>query len=85
MGQLKFPVGHSLAPHCHVQQEIHYTLTGRAQLFAVGEKEKNLNPGDTVYIPQYALHGLKNVDNAPFELLWIFPTDSWSEIEYRYK
>ena len=81
MGQLKIPVGQSLAPHRHAQQEIYYILKGRAQLLCVGETEKNLNPGDTVYIPQNALHGLKNLGNAPFELLWIFPTDSWSEID----
>ena len=85
MGQLKVPVGHFLAPHRHAQQEIYYILKGRAQLLCVEETEKNLNPGDTVYIPQNALHGLKNVGNAPFELLWIFPTDSWSEIDYRYQ
>ena len=50
MGQLKIPVGHSLAPHLHEQQEIYYILKGRAQMLCVGETEKNLNPGDTVYI-----------------------------------
>ena len=85
MGHLKIPVGHSLAPHRHAQQEIYYILKGRAQLLCVGETEKNLNPGDTVYIPQNALHGLKNIGNALFELLWIFPKDSWSEIDYSYQ
>ena len=85
MGQLKIPVGHSLAPHLHEQQEIYYILKGRAQLLCVGETEKNLNPGDTVYIPQNAVHGLKNLGNVPFELLWIIPTDSWSEIDYSYQ
>ena len=85
MGQLKIPFGHSLAPHRHAQQEIQYIRKGRAQLLCVEETEKNLNPGYTVYIPQNALHELKNVGNAPFELLWIFPTDSWSEIDCRYQ
>ena len=78
MGQLRIPVGHSLAQHCHAQQEIYYIPTGRAQRLAVGETEKNLKPGHTVFIPQDALHGLKSVGNGPFALLWIFPTDSWS-------
>ena len=85
MGQLMIPVGHYLAPHRHAQQQIYYILKGRAQLLCVGETEKNLNPGDTVYILQNALHGLKNIGNAPFELLWIFPTENWSEINYSYQ
>ena len=85
MGQLKIPVGYSLAPHRHAQQEIYYILKGCAQLLYVGETEQNLNPDDKVYIPQNALHGLKNLGNFPFELLWIIPTDSWSEINYRYQ
>ena len=47
--------------------------------------DKILTPGDTVYIPQNALHGLKNIGNVPFEVLWIFPTDTWSEIDYHYE
>ena len=85
VGHLKIPVGHSLAPHRHAPQEVYYILKGRAHLLGFRDTAKNLKPGDTVYIPQNVLHGLKNVGNVPFELLWVFPTDSWSQIDYLYQ
>ena len=35
-----------------------------------------------VYIPKNFEHGLKNTGNEDLELLWIFPTDCWEEVEY---
>ena len=61
MGRLEVAVNQSLAPHRHAPQEIYYVLKGRAELLGSGETPKILNPGDTVYIPQNALHGLKNI------------------------
>ena len=85
MGRLEVAVNQSLAPHRHAPQEIYYVLKGRAELLGSGETPKILNSGDTVYIPQNALHGLKNIGKVPFEVLWIFPTDTWAEIDYHYE
>ena len=35
-----------------------------------------------VYIPKNVEHGLKNTGEKDLELLWIFPTDCWEEVEY---
>ena len=85
MGRLEVAVNKSLAPHRHAPQEIYYGLKGLAELLGSGETPKILNPDDTVYITQNALHGLKNIGNVPFEVLWIFPTDTWTEIDYHYE
>ena len=83
--RLEVAVNKSLAPHLHAPQEIYFVLKERAQLLGSVETPKILNPCDTVYISQNALHGLKNIGNVPFEVLWIFPTDTWAEIDYHYE
>ena len=46
-----------------------------------GELEE-IKKGDVVYIAENAKHALKNVGTETLEFYWIFPTDTFSEVEY---
>ena len=46
-----------------------------------GELE-TIKKGDVVYIGGNAEHCLKNNGKETLEFYWIFPTDSFSEVEY---
>ena len=39
---------------------------------------------DVVYIPPGEAHGLQNNGDVPLEIIWMFPIDSWKEIDYTY-
>ena len=43
---------------------------------------KKIYKDSFVYIPKNIEHGLKNTGEEDLELLWIFPTDCWEEVEY---
>ena len=42
----------------------------------------NVKKGDVVYIAGNTEHSLKNSGKETLEFYWIFPTDSFSEVEY---
>ena len=80
-GVLEFPPGAVLAPHRHRPQEIYYVSRGRARL-RLGETRREVGPGTVVYIPGYCVHGVENIGSGPVTLMWVFPTDAWSDVEY---
>jgi quercetin dioxygenase-like cupin family protein len=43
---------------------------------------EEIKKGDVVYIASNAKHALKNNGKETLEFYWIFPTNSFSEVEY---
>lgn len=65
------PPGKSVTPHHHRQlEEIYYILSGRGRM-TVGDEQRDLGPGDAVYIPRYSRHTLENTGEEPMRLLLV--------------
>ena len=80
-GVLVLPAGEELPLHCHSPQEIYIIRKGEGLLLC-SLCSKDVFKDSFVYIPENVDHGLKNTGEEDFEILWIFPTDCWEEVEY---
>ena len=80
-GVLVLPPGEELPLHYHSPQEIYIIRQGEG-LFLSSSNSKKVYKDSFVYIPKNFEHGLKNTGKEELELLWIFPTDCWEEVEY---
>ena len=83
-GVLVLPPGEELPLHFHSPQEIYIIRRGEGLLLSSLNTRK-VCEDSFVYIPQNCEHGLKNTGKEDLELLWIFPTDCWEEVEYVFK
>ncbi len=83
-GVLVLPPGELLPLHYHSPQEIYIIRRGEGLLLSSLNTRK-VCKDSFVYIPQNFEHGLKNTGEEDLELLWIFPTDCWEEVEYVFK
>ena len=85
VGYGKIPVGEDLPLHSHAPQEVYFITQGNGLLLMKDEKVRDIAKGDSVYIPENEPHGVKNTGTCDLEFLFVFPGDSWSEIEYNFK
>lgn len=81
MGTLELPPGSSLDAHHHAPPEVYFITDGSGTLL-IGAEQRAVDAGDVVYIPGDHVHGIKNTGDAMLKLVWVFPTDTWPEIEY---
>jgi quercetin dioxygenase-like cupin family protein len=80
-GVLEAPPGAELAPHHHHPQEVYFVTGGEGEVYRDGDW-RPLRTGDVVYFPGDAVHGLRNRGTSTCTVVWIFPTDTYEEIEY---
>jgi quercetin dioxygenase-like cupin family protein len=81
MGVFEMPPGALLAPHHHHPQEVYYVTGGEAEVYLDGSWQP-LRCGDVVYFPGDAVHGARNRGPVSCTIVWVFPTDTYEEIEY---
>ena len=81
LGFAEIAPGGDLTLHYHSPAEIYVVTNGTGILNKSGELEE-IKKGDVVYIEGNAKHALKNVGTETLEFYWIFPTDTFSEVEY---
>ena len=81
LGFAEIAPGGNLTLHYHSPAEIYVVTNGIGILNKSGELE-TIKKGDVVYIAGNAEHSLKNNGKETLEFNWIFPTDSFSEVEY---
>ncbi len=81
MGTFEVPPGAELEPHTHHPQEVYYVTAGEAEVLYDGAWWR-LRAGDVVYHPADAVHGVRNRGTERVVIVWIFPADSYDEIEY---
>ena len=81
VGFVEIIPGGDLTLHYHSPAEIYVVTGGNGILNKSGELEE-IKKGDVVYIAGNAKHALKNVGTEILEFYWIFPTDTFSEVEY---
>ena len=80
-GVLVLPPGESLPLHHHSPQEVYVIRQGEGLLLS-SLSSKKVYKDSFVYIPKNVDHGLKNTGKEDLEVLWIFPTDCWEDVEY---
>ncbi len=83
-GVLVLPPGEELPLHHHSPQEVYIIRKGEGLLLSSASSKK-VYEDSFVYIPKNFDHGLKNTGKEDLEILWIFPTDNWEEVEYVFK
>ena len=83
LGFAEIDPGGDLILHYHSPAEIYVVTDGVGTLNKSGELEE-IKKGDVVYITGNEKHALKNNGKEVLKFYWIFPTDSFSEVEYLY-
>ena len=83
LGFAEIDPGGDLILHYHSPDEIYVVTDGVGTLNKSGELEQ-IKKGDVVFINGNVKHGLKNNGKEVLKFYWIFPTDSFSEVEYFY-
>jgi quercetin dioxygenase-like cupin family protein len=81
VGVFEVRPGAELAPHHHAPQEVYYVVEGRAEICRDGAWG-SLERGDIAYIPGGAVHGVRNRGEETIVIVWVFPTETYDEIEY---
>lgn len=81
MGLGEIPPDEILHAHRHAPAEAYFILEGTG-LLGIDGQENVVEAGTAVFIPGYAIHSLKNIGAAPLRFLYIFPVDSFQEVEY---
>lgn len=82
-GMAHLTPGAHLAPHRHTPAEIYHAIEGTAVVTVDGD-DIVLKPGDTLFIPSLAEHTIRNDGDAPFRWFYVFPTDSFTDVDYRF-
>lgn len=57
--------------HAHYDMEQAFYILGGRALFEIGEVEREVGPGDLVFLPKYLKHGYKVMGNTPFKFIFL--------------
>ena len=83
LGFAEIAPGGNLVLHYHSPAEIYVITDGTGTLDKSGELQE-IRKGDVVYISENAKHALRNNGKEILKFYWIFPTNTFSEVEYFY-
>ena len=83
LGIAEIAPGGDLILHYHSPAEIYVITDGTGILNKSGTLEE-IKKGDVIYISENAKHALKNNGKETLKFYWIFPTNTFSEVEYFY-
>jgi mannose-6-phosphate isomerase-like protein (cupin superfamily) len=83
VGVAEIPPGGSLILHHHAPEEVYYFLEGEGRT-RIDDLETPVGPGTALFIPPNARHRTTNTGAVPLRFVWIFPTDTFREIEYHF-
>jgi quercetin dioxygenase-like cupin family protein len=81
MGIAKVPPTETLREHRHLQGEIYLVLEGAGSVTIDGET-RPVGAGTSVFIPGNALHSCENTGEADLRFAYVFPANSFEEVEY---
>jgi quercetin dioxygenase-like cupin family protein len=70
--------------HKHAQAEAYYILSGEGTVTVSGTQHP-VRAGSAIFIPGGEVHGALNTGAEPLRLLYVFPADSFAEIEYEFE
>ena len=81
LGVASLPPGGALREHRHTQEEVYLVLEGSG-LVRVGAEELAVEAGSAVFVPGDALHSCENTGTSDLRVAYVFPADSFDEVEY---
>ena len=81
MGIAKIPPGEALREHRHRQAEIYFVLEGTGSVRIDG-KARSIEVGSAVFIPGNVLHSCENTGASDLRFAYVFPANSFEEVEY---
>jgi mannose-6-phosphate isomerase-like protein (cupin superfamily) len=81
LGIANLPPGGALREHRHTQEEVYLVLEGSG-LVRVGDEELVIEAGSAVFVPGDALHSCENTGTSDLRVAYVFPADSFEEVEY---
>ncbi len=81
LGVASLPPGGALHEHRHTQDEVYLVLEGSG-LVRVGDEVLTVGAGSAVFIPGDALHSCENTGTSDLRVAYVFPADSFEDIEY---
>ena len=77
------PNGGRLEPHRHAQAEIYFIAAGSG-LLNIDGVETVVSTGSAAFIPGDALHSIRNLEDEALRVFYVFPTDRFADIIYRF-
>jgi len=77
------PNGGVLKPHRHRQAEIYFVQEGTGSLTIDGV-ETTITAGAAAFIPGDAEHSVSNASATLLKIFYVFPTDSFDDVVYRF-
>ena len=80
-GVCEIAPGGELALHRHPPLELYYFLDGTG-VVTLGTDDHCVRRGSTIYIPGGTPHRIRNDGAEPLRLFYVFPINSFSEVEY---
>ncbi|QOR38093.1 cupin domain-containing protein [Billgrantia diversa] len=83
MGLAEIAPQGALPLHQHDPAETYHVLSGEGSIEVEGVSHR-LHAGQSVFIPPLAWHETINTGPTPLRFLFTFPTDTFSEVAYRF-
>jgi quercetin dioxygenase-like cupin family protein len=80
-GVCEIAPGGVLDLHRHPPLELYYFLEGTG-VVRIGDREQRVVPGTTISIPGNVPHGIRNDGPGLLKLFYVFPVDSFGDVEY---
>lgn len=77
------PGGGSRIPHRHAEAELYFIIEGTGVLTIDGQ-DTVVGAGTTAFIPGDAAHCLHNTSDSVLRLFYVFPTNSFLDVVYRF-
>lgn len=81
MGVAKIPAGEVFRRHRHQQAEVYIVLEGEG-LVEIGTETRTVQVGSAVFIPGNIFHSCENTGASDLRFAYVFPADSFEEVEY---
>ena len=83
LGVARVLKGQSLEAHRHEPPETYYVLSGSG-IVTIEHKEYPVDPDTMLYIPGDALHQINNYEDEPLRILYLFATNDFGNVIYRF-
>jgi mannose-6-phosphate isomerase-like protein (cupin superfamily) len=81
MGIGRMPPGEALRRHRHRPAEVYLVLEGTGSV-EIGSEARPVEAGSAVFIPGDVFHSLTNTGASDLRFAYVFPADSFGEVEY---
>jgi len=72
-----------LRPHRHLHPEAYYVVAGTG-IVTISGKTVPIRAGSAIFIPGSEIHGALNTGAEMLRILYVFPTDSFEQVEYEF-